>query len=120
VKKILIADITTDENKKYQFNSVEKKMRGLSYAKALTLEELLKKMKALGLINIQSEQIDSTDNLKASLSISTSVIPCSNKENIHHSKQETEMNNLELKNSEVIDHVCNNLPMSTVFGIKKR
>ena len=116
--KILITDITADKNKKDQVNSVEK-MRGLSYTKALTLEDILKKMKALGLINIQSEQFDSKGNLKASLS-SSPVKPSSNNENIQIIKQETEMNNLEAKNCEVNDHGHHNLQMSTVIGIKKR
>lgn len=116
--KILITDITVDKNKKDEFNSVEK-MRVLSYTKALTLEDMLKKMKALGAINIQSEQFDSKGNLKASLS-SSRVKPSSNNENIQLLKQETEMNNLESKNCEVNDHVHHNLPVSTVIGIKKK
>ncbi len=94
-------------------------MRGLSYTKTLTLEDMLKKMKALGAINIQSEQFDSKGNLKASLS-SSRVKPSSNNENIQLLKQETEMNNLKSKNCEVNDHVHHNLPMSTVLGTKKK
>jgi len=114
----LITDITVDKNKKDEFNSVEK-MRGLSYTKALTLEDILEKMKALGAINIQSEQFDSKGNLKASLS-SSLVKPSSNNENIQLLKQDTEMNNLKSKNCEVNDHVHHNLPMSTVLGIKEK
>ncbi len=99
--KILITDITVDKNKKDEFNSVDK-MRVLSYTKALTLEDILKKMKALGAINILLERFDSKGNLKASLS-SSRVKP-----------------NLEAKNCEVNDHVHHNLPMSTVIGIKKK
>jgi ubiquinone/menaquinone biosynthesis C-methylase UbiE len=116
--KILITDITVDKNKKDEFNSVDK-MRGLSYTKALTLEDILKKMKDLGAINIQSEQFDSKGNLKASLS-SSRVKPSSNNENIQLLKQDTEMNNLKSKNCEVNDHVHHNLPMLTVLGIKKK
>lgn len=116
--KILITDITVDKYKKDEFNSIDK-MRGLSYTKTLTLEDMLKKMKALGAINIQSEQFDSKRALKASLS-SSRVKPSSNNENIQLLKQETEMNNLKSKNCEVNDHVPHNLPMSTVLGTKKK
>jgi hypothetical protein len=95
-------------------------MPGLSYTKALTLEDVLEKMKALGAINIQSEQFDSKRNLKASLSVSSHIEPRSNNENFQLLKQETEMNNLEAKNCEVNDDVHHNLPMSTVIGIKKK
>ena len=116
--KILITDITDDKNKKDEFNSIDK-MRVLSYTKALTLEDILEKMKALGAINIQSEQFDSKGNLKAILS-SSRVKSSSNNENIQLLKQETEMNNLEAKNCEVNDHFHHNLPMSTVIGTKKK
>jgi ubiquinone/menaquinone biosynthesis C-methylase UbiE len=115
--KILITDTTVDKNKKDEFNSVDK-MRGLSYTKALTLEDILKKMKALGAVNIQSEQFDSKGRLKASLS-SSRVKPGSDNENFRRLKQDTEMNNL-AKNCEVKEHVHHNLPMSTVIGIKKK
>ena len=114
----MITDITVDKNKRDEFNSVEK-MRVLSFTKVLTLEDVLEKMKAIGAINIQSEQFGSNGNLKASLS-SSRVKPSSNNENIQLLKQETEMNNLESKNCEVNDHVHHNLPMSTVVGIKKK
>ena len=65
--KILITDVTMDKNKKDEFNGVEK-TRALSYTQALTLEDILEKMKDLGAINIQSEQFDSKANPKVTLS----------------------------------------------------
>lgn len=77
-------------------------------------------MKALGAINIKSEQFDSKGNMKASLSLSSCVEPRSVNESFQLLKQETETNNLEAKNCEVNDHARHNLPMSTVIGIKKK
>jgi len=116
--KILITDITVDKNKKDKHNNVEK-IQVLSFTEALTLQDILEKMKALGAINIQSEQFDSKGNVKASLS-SPRAIPSSNNENIQLFKQETEVNNLDSKNCEVDDHVHYNLPMSTIIGTKKK
>ena len=54
--KILITDIAVDKNKKEDFNNI-KKTRVPSFTKALTLEDILEKMKALGAINIQSKKL---------------------------------------------------------------
>ncbi|MDN5846477.1 MAG: class I SAM-dependent methyltransferase [Candidatus Nitrosocosmicus sp.] len=116
--KILITDVTVDKNKKDEFNSVEK-MRVLSYTKALTLEDMLKKMKALGAINIQSEQFDSKRNLKAILQ-SSLVKPSRKNENILLLKPDIDMNNLGTKSQAVDDHVHHSLTMSTVMGIKEK
>jgi ubiquinone/menaquinone biosynthesis C-methylase UbiE len=99
--KILIADVTVDKNIKDEFKGMEK-MQVLSYTKALTLEEIVEKMRDLGAVSIHSEQFDSKRNLKGSLS-SSRIKP-----------------NSEAKNCEVNDHVHHYLPMSTVIGIKEK
>jgi len=116
--KILITDITVDKNKKDEFNSVDK-MRVSSYTKALTLEDILEKMKDLGAVNIQSEQFDSRRNIKAILQ-SSLVKPSRKNENIQLLKQDIEMNNLGTESHLADDQVHYNLPMSTVIGIKKK
>ncbi len=118
--KILITDITVDKNKKDKYNKNVEKIRALSYTEALKLEDILEKIKALGAINIQSEQFDLKTNMKTSLSLSSHGKPNSNNENIRFYKQETEVNNLESKNCKVDDHVHYNLPMSTIIGQKKK
>jgi ubiquinone/menaquinone biosynthesis C-methylase UbiE len=118
--KILITDITVDKNKKNKYDKNVEKIRALSYTEALTLEDILEKIRALGAINIQSEQFDTKANMKTSLSLSSHDKPNSNNENIQFYKQETEASNLESKNCEVDDHIHYNLPMSTIIGQKKK
>ena len=92
----------------------------LSYTKALTLEDILEKMKSLGAINIRSEQFDSKMDLKTSLS-SSNVKPERLNKNIPL-KPDLDMNNMGTKSQAVDDHdhVHHHLPMSTVMGIKEK
>lgn len=116
--KILITDIMVDKNKKDDFNSVDK-VKVLSYTKALTLEDIIEKMKTLGAIDIRSEQFDSKMNLKRSLS-SSHIKPERLNENIPL-KPDLDINNMGTRNQAVEDdHVHHSLLMSTLMGIKEK
>lgn len=115
--KILVTDITVDENKQYDFNSIDK-VKVFSYTKALTLEDIREKKKSLWAINIRSEQFDSKRNLKMSLSSSNIKSERLNK-NIPL-KPDLDINNIGRKSQAVDDHVHHHLPISTVMGIKEK
>ncbi|MDF0682390.1 MAG: methyltransferase domain-containing protein [Candidatus Nitrosocosmicus sp.] len=69
--KILVVEVTPDNDKKEAFNHVEK-LREPSYTNAWTLEELTKTMKDLGAVNIGSERFDLEMDLEKNL---TSLVP---------------------------------------------
>ena len=114
--KILVVEVTPDNDKKEAFNHVEK-LREPSYTNALTIEELTKTMKELGVVNIRSELFDVEMNLDKTLQASSPK--SENKDKIIQLfKQDLDNNNLGMKSRLVDGQIHFSLPMSTIIGFK--
>lgn len=114
--KILIVDVTPDNDKKEAFNHVEK-LREPSYTNAWTLEELTKTMKELGAVNIISERFDLEMDLEKTLQASSPK--SENKDKIIQLfKQDLDDSNLGMKSHLVDGQIHFYLPMTTIIGFK--
>lgn len=114
--KILVVEVTPDNDKKEAFNHVEK-LREPSYTNAWTLEELIKTMKELGAVNIGSERFDLEMDLEKTLQASRPK--SENKDKIIQLfKQDLDNNNLGMKSHLVDGQIYFYLPMSTIIGFK--
>jgi ubiquinone/menaquinone biosynthesis C-methylase UbiE len=114
--KILVVEVTPDNDKKEAFNHVEK-LREPSYTDAWTLEELTKTMKKLGVVNIESEGFDLEMDLEKTLQASHPK--SENKDKIIQLfKQDLDDNNLGMKSHLIDNQIHFYLPMSTIIGYK--
>lgn len=114
--KILVVEVTPDNDKKEAFNHVEK-LREPSYTSAWTLEELTKTMKELGAVNIGSERFELEMDLEKTLQASRPK--SENKDKIIQLfKQDLDDNNLGMKSHLVDGQIRFYLPMSTIIGFK--
>lgn len=114
--KILVVEVTPDNDKKEAFNHVEK-LREPSYTNAWTIEELTKTMKELGVVNIGSERFELEMDLEKTLQASSPK--SENKDKIIQLfKQDLDNNNLGMKSHLVDGQIHFYLPMSTIVGFK--
>jgi len=114
--KILVVEVTPDNDKKEAFNYVEK-LREPSYTNSWSLEELTKMMKELGLVNIRSERFDLEMELEKTFQASHPK--SENKDKIIQLfKQDLYDNNLGMKSHLTDGKIHFYLPMSAIIGFK--
>lgn len=115
--KILVIDVTPDEDKRDAYDYVEK-LRDSSHTKALTFCELKKMMEDIGLTDIKTEHHDLEMNLK---NILQSSLP--NPDNIDEINylfnEDLTKNNLGMRSHRINDKIYFYFPISMIAGIKK-
>jgi len=114
--KILVIDVTPDEDKRDSYDFVEK-LRDSSHTKALTLYELKKMMEISGLTDIKIEHQDLEMELDHILQ-SSLLNPVIVNKIKHLFKEDLTKNNLGMKSHLINDNIYFYFPISMVIGIK--
>ena len=114
--KILVIDVTPDNDKKDAYNHVEK-LRDPSYTEALTLEELKGMMENVGVVNIRTEHQDLEMDLETILQ-SSFPKPGNRDKIIQLFEQDLIDKNLGMKSHLVNGRIHFYFPISMIIGLK--